>query len=141
MKQIKTTFITLITLAFLLFGCSPGEPVLQVTGNVAAEKGWTEAQIQEMDPVSAEYTNKDGETTVYTGVLIAHLLNEAGINEGASIVTFVGDDGYTAEVALGEVTSCQDCIVAFQEEGGLRIVMPAHTGKLQVRGVIEIQVE
>jgi hypothetical protein len=56
-------------------------------------------------------------------------------------LVFVADDGYTAEVSLAEVQACQDCIVAFRDEGGFSLVMPGFSGKLQVKGVNEIQVK
>jgi DMSO/TMAO reductase YedYZ molybdopterin-dependent catalytic subunit len=141
MKQLKTTFILIFVITLLLTACAPGEIALQVTGNVASEKGWTENQVKKMDTVESDYMNKDGETSTYTGVLITNLLDEAKVNDGATAVVFVGDDGYTAELTLEELQSCPDCIVSFQDEGGFRIVMPDFSSKLQVKGIIEIQVK
>ena len=73
-------------------------------------------------------------------MLITDLLDEGGVNEGATAVVFVADDGYTAEVTLEELQACTNCIVASQDGGGFRVVMPDFSGKLQVKGVIEIQV-
>jgi hypothetical protein len=121
--------------------CAQGEIALQVTGNVANEKGWTGDQVGKMDTIEVEYTNKNGEVSTYSGVLINDLLGEASVNEGALTVVFVGDDGYTAEVTLEELQACSDCIVSSQDQDGFRIVMPGFSGKLQVKGVVEIQVK
>ena len=37
--------------------------------------------------------------------------------------------------------ACEDCIVSFRNQGGFSIVMPGYSGKLQVKGVVEIQVK
>lgn len=143
MKNMRKVWLMgVLILALLLAGCgSQGEIALKATGAVANEKGWTEAQVKGMKTMEAAYTNKDGETSTYTGVLIMDLLNDAGLNEGATAVTFVADDGYTAEVTLEELRACPDCIVSFRDEGGFSMVMPGFSSKLQVKGVIEIQVK
>ena len=140
MKYIKTTIVLFLLTALLLAACAQGEVILQVTGNVASEKGWTEDQFSKLDTTEAEYTGKDGETVTYKGVRVTDLVNEAGMNDGVSTVILVGDDGYTAEVTQEELDACPDCIISLQDDGSLNAVMPGFTGKLQVKGVIEIQV-
>ena len=94
-----------------------------------------------METIEAQSTNKKGETTTYTGVPIGALLELAGVQEGATTLTFVGDDGYTADVGLADVQACQDCIVSFRNQGGFSIVLPGFPGDVQVKGVVEIQVK
>lgn len=138
----KTIVLFLLITAFVLAGCgAQGETALTLNGNIAKEQAWTEAQVKKMDSIEVEYTNKDGEVTTYTGVLISDLINLAEPNSGASSVVFVADDGYSAEATLDEVKNCMDCIVAFRDEGGFSVVMPEFSGKLQVKGVIEIQIK
>ena len=142
MKHPKTLLILLFVTALLLTACAPaGEPVLKTTGNVASETRWTDAQLQKMELVSADYTDKEGVTTTYTGVPILALLEEAGMKDGATAVVFVASDGFTSEVTLDELKGCANCIVAFNDDGTLRIVMPGFSGKQQVKGVIELQVK
>jgi len=142
MKHLKTLLILLFVTALLLTACAPaGEPVLKATGNVASETRWTDAQLQKMELVSADYTDKEGVTTTYTGVPILALLEEAGMKDGATAVVFVASDGFTSEVTLDELKGCANCIVAFNDDGTLRIVMPGFSGKQQVKGVIELQVK
>jgi hypothetical protein len=73
--------------------------------------------------------------------LITNLLTEAQPNADATSVVFVADDGYTAEITLEELNACPDCIVSFRNQGGFSTVMPDFSGKLQVKGVVEIQVK
>lgn len=148
MKSLKTLFVVLFVMALLLVGCSSGEDAadsgevaLKVTGSVANEQAWTEAQIKAMETMEAESTNKEGEVSTYTGVLITNLLAEAQPNADATTVVFVADDGFTAEVTLEELNACPDCIVSFRNQGGFSTVMPDFSGKLQVKGVVEIQVK
>jgi hypothetical protein len=141
MKYIKAILVVIFVSTLVLTACAQGEVALQVTGKVAKEMGWTEDQIRKMDAVEVESTNKSGEVSTYTGVPIMALLDEAGINPGATTVVFVGDDGYTADVSLEELLACSDCIVSFRNQGGFSIVMPGFPGKLQIKGVLEIQIQ
>jgi len=142
MKHLKTLLIVLFVSALLLTACAPaGEPVLKATGNVASETSWTDVELQKMELVSADYTDKEGVTTTYTGVPITALLDEAGMKDGTTTVVFVAEDGFTSEVTLEELKACTNCIVAFEDDGTLRTVMPGFSGKQQVKGVIEIQVK
>ena len=119
----------------------PENAALKITGNVEQEIGWLEDEVRAMETMEAESTNKAGETSTYTGVSINKLLEMAGPAPDATTVVFVADDGYTAEVTLAEVQGCADCIVSFRNQGGFSIVMPGFAGSLQVKGVVEIQVQ
>lgn len=118
-----------------------GPIALKVTGNVAKEQGWSEAEVKAMKTLNVQFTNKKGKTETYTGVLITDLLAAAQPNGTAVTVTFVADDGFTADVNLKELSSCTDCIVAFRDKGGFSTVLPSFPGNLQVKGVIEIKVK
>jgi len=48
-----------------------------VTGKVETEVGWTADKLASMATIEAEYTNKDGETTSFTGVPLNDLLGTA----------------------------------------------------------------
>lgn len=151
MKSLKSLMFLLLVSVLLLAACTPAAPetpqvspeeaALQVTGSVASPQAWSEEMVKAMETLEVESTNKDGETSTYTGVLISDLLAAAGPNSGASTVVFVADDGFTAETTLEEVNACSDCIVSFRNQGGFSVVMPGYPGNLQVKGVVEIQVQ
>jgi len=137
-------------LAMLLVGCagteeaageSSGEVALQVTGSVDSPADWTEDEVKAMDAITVQSTNKDGETSDYTGVLISDLLEEAGVSAGATTLVFVAGDGYTAEMAVEDALSCSDCILSFRNQGGFSSVLPGQSGGLQVKDVVELQVK
>ena len=152
-KRVWTQIVWGVLLIVSLIGCSTPAPIveapagisadaaLKITGKVENEIGWTEEQVRAMDTIEAESTNKDGEASTYTGVLINVLLDLAGVQADATTLTFVADDGYTADVELSEVQACSDCIVSFRNQGGFSTVLPGFSGKLQVKGVVEIQVK
>lgn len=114
---------------------------LKITGLVEKEMAWSEAEVQAMETMSVESTNKKGEKSTYTGVSINALLELASLKPEATKLVFVAGDGFTAEVALAEVQACNDCIVSFRSQGGFSTVLPGFDSSLQVKGVIEIQVK
>ncbi len=114
---------------------------LRITGKVAKQLGWTEDQIHAMPTMEAQSTNKQGETSTYTGVLLTKLLDEAGLQPDATTVVFVADDGFTGEVALSDLQACSDCILSFRNQGGFSSVLPGFPSNVQVKGVVEIQVK
>jgi len=122
-------------------GGIPEGAALKITGKVANEIGWIEADVKAMDTTDAEYTNKDGETKSYTGVALKALLEKAQPAADAATLVMVADDGYTGEVALSEVLACDTCIVSFREQGGFSTVLPGFPGNVQVKGVVELQIK
>jgi ABC-type glycerol-3-phosphate transport system substrate-binding protein len=119
----------------------PADAALKITGAVTNEVGWSEDALRAMNTVSAEYTNKDGETNTFAGVPVNTLLEQAGVASSATALVFVADDGFESEVALDEVQNCADCIVAPRDEGGFSMVMPGFSSRAQVKGVVEIKVQ
>ena len=155
-RTIKLFLILSMVLSLALAACGPtvpepapaaeaeepaGEVALKVTGAVASEQAWTEAEVKALDAIDVESTNKDGETSTYTGVLLSDLLAAAQPNADATTVVFVADDGYTAEITLDELMACADCIASFRNQGGFSTVLPGYPGNMQVKGVVEIQVK
>jgi len=80
---------------------------------------------------SANYTNKDGETTTYDGVSLAALLEDANLDIAGSTIKFTVADGYEVEMDVSEAFACINCIVAF-DNSSLHMVMPNMSGKLHV---------
>ena len=105
----------------------------------ATEIFYTEEDLMGMPITETDYTNKDGETTTYQGIAFADLLSEAGVSEYTSL-TLTASDGYSADVTGEELSGCGGCIVAFQEEEGLRAVMPDFSGKLQVKDLVSVMI-
>ncbi len=144
----KIVGLVVVLMLLVSVGCAAGgtgggaeEAALTVSGKVSEEAAWTEKELRGLGTQETDYTDKDGETTTYTGVSVNALLKAAGLQAGATTIEFVADDGYSAEVPLADLQACTQCIVAFEDDGGLRMVMPGFSGKAQVKGVIEINVK
>jgi tungstate transport system substrate-binding protein len=120
---------------------APAGAAFKITGKVSQEMSWTEDEIKAMPTLDAQRANKEGTMETYTGVSIAELLKLAGPAADAATVTFVGDDGYTADAPLADIMGCANCILSFRTQGGFSVVAPDMSGQVQVKGVIEIQVK
>lgn len=114
---------------------------LKITGLVEAEQAWAEADVKALPTMEVEAANKDGVMSKYTGVSLKALLALAKPKADAATVVFVADDGFTAELPLADALACENCIVSFRDKGGFSTVMPGMANKLNVKGVIEIQVK
>lgn len=114
---------------------------LKITGKVAEEKSWAEDEVKALETMDVQAANKDGQMVDYKGVSLKGLLEMAKPANEATALVFVADDGYSAEMPLADAVSCEKCIVAFDDAGGFRMVLPDFSTKLQVKDVIEIQVK
>ena len=110
----------------------------EVTALLVGKMPFIMSQLEGMEILEVENTGKDGEVTVYSGVLVTDLLAEAGLTGDRG--DFIASDGYEAELALSELEGCVDCIVAFDGED-LRMVLPGFSSKLQVKDVVEFAVK
>ncbi|MDY7076709.1 MAG: ABC transporter substrate-binding protein [Chloroflexota bacterium] len=110
-------------------------PVVAETAITVNGQPFTLDEVQALEQIDVE---SDGAS--YTGVPMEMLLAQAGVGDDGAKLIFVGEDGYQAQVSWLEVYECPDCIVAFQDQGGFRVVMPGFTGQVQVRDLVEIQV-
>ncbi len=150
MKLAWKMMLVLVTLG-IVSGCtlppSPtpttpesGATTLKITGAIAGERSFTAETLRALGTRETAYTNKDGETTTYTGVPFTTLLTEVGAAADATTLIFAAGDGYEAQATLADVAACAECIVAFQDKGGFRVVLPGFPSNIQVRDLIEIQV-
>ncbi|MEA3327186.1 MAG: hypothetical protein U9R53_07735 [Chloroflexota bacterium] len=133
----KTGLIVSLLIVFILLtACGQAEEVLLTVGG----QEYSQSELEALGTTSADYTNKDGETTTYDGVSLAALLEDANLDDAGSTVTFTAADGYKAELDASEALACTNCIVAFDDES-LRMVMPDMSSKLQVKDLVSIDVD
>jgi len=134
-------FASLFIVIVLLSACSQA-PEAVITETVVLTVGseeFTLSELETYETLSADYTNKDGETSTYEGVALVDLLQDANLTEGDTLI-LTASDGYEAEMPLNEALSCANCILAFDEDI-LRMVMPEMSSKLQVKDIIAINVQ
>ena len=140
MKTFKTIIVMTLLASLLLTACSTKAApaaILKISGG-KAEVNLSANDIKGKGEIEVEYTGKDGNVTKYTGTPLKQLLTEIA---DANTLTFVGKDGYTAELSGADFLKCDSCIVNFQDDGGLQTVMPGFTGKLQVKDLVEIKIK
>jgi hypothetical protein len=125
--------ISLFVVFTLLAACSPTEEAVAVL--TVGEQEYSQDDLEALGTLSVDYTDKDGQTTTYEGVLLSDVLSDAGVT--GETVVFTATDGYEAEMPMADAMACANCIVAF-DDGSLRMVMPEQSGKLQVKDVVEI---
>jgi hypothetical protein len=66
----------------------------------------------------------------------------ANVKSGTTKVIFTAKDGYSAEVSLGDVLACADCLLAFTDTPGiLYAVMPGFEGGAWVKEIVSLEVK
>lgn len=119
----------------------PEGAVLMITGKVVNTLTLKMANLEAMNVVEIQAEHpKKGEQT-YRGVRLNDLLNFANIETNATTLLLTSSDGYQVSVALADVQNCLDCMLAFDEEGILNLVMVGMESNYWVKGVQFLQVK
>ena len=116
---------------------------LVITGEVHQSLALTDAELHGMKVVTIS-TIPPKQTTAqsYTGVLLNDLLDQAGLQSGASSVLFTASDGYSAEVSLSDIRACANCLLAFSgTAGSYSTIMPGMLGNNWTKNVIKLEVK
>ena len=77
----------------------------------------------------------------YQGVRLSTLMEAASPTADATTFVMTADDGYIVEVPFCDVQECADCLVAFRDQGGLRMVLPGTGSSSWVKGVVGIELK
>ena len=158
----KKIWIAAIVMGVLLGACAPVEAPAEAVAEAPAEVqveapvvvgdaaltltggenvwSWTEEDLRALPQTATEFTDKDGVTTAYTGVTFADLLAAAGVSYYASL-TLIAADEYAVDMAAEDISGCEGCLIAFQDKGGLRSVMPGFPGNRQLRDLVVIEIK
>lgn len=116
-----------------------GDVVLTISGAVAAEKTFTQAELEALGVETLNLEHPKNGPTDYTGVRLSAVLGAAALADSATTLTFIAADGFEYEAPLADVLACADCLVAF-DEGTLRLAMPGMENKAWVKEVVDIAV-
>jgi DMSO/TMAO reductase YedYZ molybdopterin-dependent catalytic subunit len=120
------------------------EPVtLTITGTVDTELMLTDSALRNMTVVTLTLEHPKNGATEYTGIRLNDLLNQAGIQAGATTVTFIASDGFANDLDLATVQACADCLVAFDPAtpGVYNLAMPGQSNKAWVKSLVSISVK
>jgi len=117
------------------------DAALTIKGLVTAETAWTMDELHGMEVVTLNVVHpKKGDQTA-EGVRLNALLDLAGFKPEAATLVITASDGYIAEAALADVRACADCLIAFNESGQLKSVMPGFESSFWVKDVVSIEVK
>jgi molybdate transport system substrate-binding protein len=122
-------------------GAAPTAAPLAIAGKIDTPMTLTGDDLKKLDQVDVKATDKGGTEQTYTGVPIAILLKNAGVQSGAQKVVFTGGDGYTAELSLTDLQADKDAIIAIDGNGALRDIIPTQMPKVWVKGLVKIDVQ
>jgi DMSO/TMAO reductase YedYZ molybdopterin-dependent catalytic subunit len=119
----------------------PEGKALMITGLVEAEQTWSMDELLAMEVIQLTVEHpKKGKQDV-EGVRLNALLDLAKVNAEAKQVIFTAVDGFTATADLQAVRDCKDCLVAFNESGALKLVMPGMESNFWVKDIIAFTIQ
>ncbi len=116
-----------------------GEAGLTITGAVAEEQLLSMESLQQLEVVELEIEHPKKGMQTYEGVRLNTLLDQAGIQEEAAELMATAADGYQVQLSLADVRACADCLVAFDEGGRLKLVMPGMESSVWVKDVVKLE--
>ncbi|MBN1668347.1 MAG: molybdopterin-dependent oxidoreductase [Anaerolineales bacterium] len=118
----------------------PEGAALLVTGQVMNRLvlGLENLQAMNVVDLQAEHPKRGLET--YQGIRLNDLLNLAGAQAQATVLTVTASDGYSTELELVAVRDCADCLLAFAEDGTLSLVMPGMESNYWAKQVAFLEV-
>jgi DMSO/TMAO reductase YedYZ molybdopterin-dependent catalytic subunit len=118
-----------------------GQAALTLTGLVNAEQSWSRDMLEALGKVKLQLEHPKKGMQEYEGVRLNDLFTLAGLKAGAAKVVFTAADGFTAEADLPALQACADCLVAFDDDGSLKLAMPGMESNLWVKTLVKIEVK
>ena len=114
---------------------------MTISGLVNTPLNLTEADLRGMAIVTLTAQGKNGPQD-FQGVHLNDLLNKAGIQSTATKLVFTASDNYTSEIALTDVTSCPNALLAFGDTpGSYTVVLPDQPTSTWVKNLVTIEVK
>jgi hypothetical protein len=114
--------------------------VLRLTGLVDNEMEWTSAELNAMPTTEASVKNNIGQVQTFSGLLASDLVNLITPNPGATTLFFIGEAGSVITTVDG-VKHCNDCLLIFNEQGGISLTFPGFADPIALIGLKEIQIK
>lgn len=117
-------------------------PFFSVTGLVENVLSFNSDDIKAMEVVkiTAKHPKKD-EMTDYEGVRLNTILDMASPKADAKKIVMIALDDYTSEVDINTIKACADCLISFNDEGNLKMIMPGMESAYWVKDVVKIEVQ
>lgn len=94
---------------------------LRIRGNITDKNDYILDDLKNMDQKTYTFDDKNNNTVTVTGVSLNYLLDQAGVQSGATGVMFTSADGtYSKTINLSAIRANQSAIVAIDSAGNLR---------------------
>lgn len=109
------------------------------TGLVDNPTTLTVEALEEMTVREITADNPKLGPTTYRGVLLSELFPTLGVQSAATTVTFAAADGYMVEIALADIETSTDALLAIMDDGTLTVVIPGMEAKNWVKDVATME--
>jgi hypothetical protein len=128
-----------------ILGGSAEPTVLWLQGdNATTRPTYTLSALKNLTTKTKTITTTDSKnnTVTATGVLLNYLLDQAGPKGSDVMVQFIGGDasGFNKSVALKDIHDSPDAIVAIDENGQLRDIIPGQPSNTWVSNLTKIRI-
>lgn len=117
------------------------EAVLVVKGQVSKELSLSMDGLKALGVETLNIEHPKNGPQDYEGVRLSAILDEAGVQSGASTLVLTASDDYSAEVPLADAQACADCLVSIGDDGILSMAMAGMSSKVWVKDVVSIEVK
>ena len=101
--------------------------------------GWSVDDLKAMEVVKTEVEHPKKGMINVEGVSLNALLELVKVNPDATKLVVTSSDGYVTELVLADVQACADCLVAFEDDGTLKLVMPGMQSNFWAKDIIMIE--
>jgi DMSO/TMAO reductase YedYZ molybdopterin-dependent catalytic subunit len=119
----------------------PEGKALLVNGLVEKEQAWSLDELKKLEVVKLTVEHPKKGNMEVEGVRLSALLDLVKAKADAKTVTFTASDGFTSTADTKDILACKDCMVSFNESGGLNLAMPGLASSLWVKNVIVITLQ
>lgn len=114
---------------------------LEFKGKVETPQQWTLDALKAMDVVKVTVDGPKDKKVTAEGIRISDLFKAASAKSEAKTLVIKAADGYLAEVGLKSLASCTDCMVAFDKNDTLKMVMPGMDSSIWVKEVVSLELK
>ncbi len=116
-----------------------GSTTLDLSGAFAKPQTLTLDAIKKMNVVTINASHPKTGAASYQGVRVNAFLDLAQIKPEATKLVLTASDGFSAELAVADVTKCADCLLAINANNKLDAAMPNMASNAWVKDVVKIQ--
>ncbi len=118
----------------------PADASVTITGKVDADKTVSMDDLLGLAVANLNVEHPKNGPTDVTGVRLTDVLALVTIPADATTVSLIASDGYSADVPLADVLTCESCLLGWDEEM-LRSYMPGFESNTWVKNLATIEIK